>query len=102
MKRAKTGSLSRGTQRLILVNAITPFLMMYGIKSGDVGMVARALRLLQSLQPEDHKYAKQFAQLSGPLENALHSQGAIHHFRNKCSAKKCLNCIIGNNILRSQ
>ena len=76
----------------ILINAVAPLL--YHHKRHTT-----ALALVQSLGPEDNHITRLFKDMGVSARNAGESQMLIELHTQFCTAKKCLNCAVGTQIL---
>lgn len=97
----RSPDLTKATKRQIMTNALAPFFHFMGSRSGDSALIADSMNIWKNTGPEQNKYTRIFAKYVGKPGNALESQGILHLYDEYCSAKKCLNCIIGQDIIRS-
>lgn len=98
IKRKK--SLGTNAINLITINTIVPFLFLYGkIKKID-NYTERAIRILEELPAEKNNIMKGWDKLNLSPFSAYDSQALLHLKTKYCDAKKCLDCNIGNLILR--
>ena len=86
----------------LIINAVVPTLFTYGTKNQDSGYKEKALSLLDSMPAENNRIIKEYEKLHFPVESALNTQGLLQLKENYCSKIKCLNCIVGNKILKKQ
>lgn len=91
--------LSRSFIELLLINAFFPVHFLY-LKSIDKNPEP-LLNQLEKLPPEYNQIIKEFKALEIPISSALDTQGLLFLEKNYCQKKKCLNCKIGNHILRN-
>jgi hypothetical protein len=96
-KMKKLGKLSK---QGLIINAIVPFLFVYGRLKSETKYEERAILLLSMLNPEKNKITRKFESLGKKAESAMESQAMIELKNNYCSFKKCLNCQIGKSILK--
>lgn len=87
---------------MIYINVIFPFLYTYGKLSQKPWMQENALQYIRKLKPEKNHITALFKPNEFENHNAANSQSLIQLFENYCSKKKCLNCSIGNKILREE
>ncbi len=99
--RSRSATLSSNTKQLIRINAIAPFTYLYATRSGDKVLINRVLDLLNRESAELNKYTRIFSGHGIIPSNAVETQGILHLYKEYCSAKKCLNCIIGQEIIRN-
>lgn len=85
---------------LLIINTIAPFLFHYG-KTRDLELFQkRALALLEALPPESNAIIDGWADLGVPARHAYQTQALIHLKTRFCDEKRCLECAIGNAILK--
>ncbi len=98
IKREKT--LGRDFVHLIVINTIVPFLFHYGkIRDLDEPQ-KRALTLLEELPPEANNIVDGWVALGVPARHAFQTQALIHLKTRYCDQKRCLECAVGNAILK--
>ena len=61
-----------------------------------------AIQYIRNLRPEKNHITALFKPNEVENKNAADSQSIIQLVENYCSKKKCLNCAIGNKILREE
>jgi len=96
----KQKSLGLSSVNLLIINLVAPMLVAYGRWKGDVTMVEKAVDLLMKLKPENNIYSRKWAALGVPADNASTTQALIELKTQYCEPKKCLNCSIGNELLK--
>ena len=84
----------------LLINTIVPCLFHYGKTQGRPDLQQRALRLLEEVPPETNNILDGWAKLGVAPQNAYQSQALIHLKTRYCDAKRCLECGIGNAVLK--
>jgi len=84
----------------ILLNTIALFLFAYGKHSGTQFYISRAIKLLESLPPEQNAVTDKFSQAGVLIYNGFTSQGILQLKKQYCDQKKCLSCGIGIKILK--
>jgi len=92
--------LGEATRNGIIINAVIPFLFVYGKKTDQAEYSDRALELLMQMKAEKNTITKKFSLIGKPSRNALESQAQIQLKQNFCDYKKCLDCAIGNRLIR--
>ncbi|MCB0408707.1 MAG: DUF2851 family protein [Flavobacteriales bacterium] len=85
----------------IIINVIVPLVFVYGKIKNDENIVEQSRNWLEQVKPEQNSIIKNWKSLQLKIENAMHSQALIELKNNYCSEKKCLNCSIGNKILKT-
>ena len=96
----RTKPLGREFVHLLLINTVAPFLFHYGRVRGQTDLQDRALRLLEELPPETNTIVRSWAGRGERARSAAQSQALLHLKTRYCDAKRCLECAIGNTILR--
>lgn len=84
----------------IIINTVIPVLFTYGDYHGDNKIRARAVNWLEETMPESNNITSGFVNLGLENRTAFDSQAYIELKTQYCDAKKCLDCGIGNAILR--
>ncbi len=83
----------------ILINAVLPFLFLYGRHHHLQDLQVRAMNLFTTLKPENNYITRHWESLGAANANAGESQGLLHLKRTYCDPSRCLECAIGNHIL---
>ena len=86
--------------QLLIINTIVPFLFHYGRTKGDADLQNRALRLLEELPAEGNAVLDGWAALGMRARHAYQSQALLHLKTRYCDPKRCLECAVGNFILK--
>jgi len=86
---------------ILLINTIIPFLFVYGKSKGLPKLQEKAIQLLEEIKPEKNTIISKWDELGLKASNAFETQALIQLKNKYCSHKKCLNCRIGNLIIRS-
>jgi hypothetical protein len=85
----------------IIINTIVPILFAYGFYHNENLYKDRALQWLEQLSSEKNKITKGFLQLGIEIKNAFDTQALIRLKNDYCDQKRCLECAVGNKLLRS-
>jgi hypothetical protein len=86
----------------IIINTIVPVLFAYGNYHEEVKFKEKALQWLEETMAESNSITKGFIQAGIENKNAYDSQALIELKNQYCSKKRCLECGVGNAILKSQ
>ncbi len=97
-KRSKTPG--RDFIHLLTINTIVPFLFHYGQQKNTERYQKRALQLLEALPAESNALLDGWRELGITARHAYQSQALIHLKTRYCDAKRCLECAVGNAILK--
>ncbi len=84
----------------ILINAIIPFLFFYGRKRHMPVLCDKALYWMEKCRPENNRIIREWQDFGWSAENAGQSQALLHLKKQYCDLKKCVNCGIGQYLLR--
>ncbi len=86
----------------IVINVVVPLLFVYAKSINDDELIIKSLKWLEELNSEKNSVITKWGVLGIKSESALESQALLELKNNYCSEKKCLNCSIGNNILKQE
>ncbi len=91
-----------GTQMIdnILINTVIPVLFAYGQYHKENIYKDKALQWLLQITAEKNAITKGFAALGIENKNAFDSQALIQLKNNYCNKKGCLDCAVGNALLK--
>ncbi len=85
----------------IIINTIVPTLFAYGAAHQNQSLKDKALQWLEQTQAEQNTITKKFKTLHISLKTAWDSQALIELKTQYCHFKKCLDCAIGNAIIKN-
>jgi hypothetical protein len=85
----------------IVINTMTPVLFAYGNYNDEQKYKDRALQWLEETEAESNSITKGFHQMNIETRTAYDSQALIELKNEYCDKKKCLDCAVGNAILKS-
>ena len=85
----------------LIINTVVPIRFFYARFNGDEPMQEEALSLLERVEYEDNKTTRIFADSLFPQRSAYDSQAQIELMDRCCSQKRCLQCSIGEKIVRN-
>lgn len=97
IKKMGTSSL-----HVLLINAVIPFLFVYGRRKGESKYEDRAMSFLSQIASEKNQITRNFSALGKMASNAMESQAQIELKQHYCEFKKCLECKIGMVLLGRQ
>ncbi|TVP53287.1 MAG: DUF2851 family protein [Mongoliibacter sp.] len=100
-KQKLSQKLSENTLRLIMINFVVPLWFSYGRFIENSDWKDKCFDLLQELPAEVNHITKRFGTYQWTCENAFDSQGMIGLFNMYCNLKKCMDCKIGQSILKA-
>jgi hypothetical protein len=85
----------------IMINTVCSALFAYGHFHNEPKYKDRAVRWLEEITAESNSITKGFEQFGVENKNARDSQALIELKNEYCSKKKCLDCAVGNALLKS-
>jgi hypothetical protein len=85
----------------IIINTICPVLFAYGNYHDENKYKEKALKWLEETAAESNSITKGFLQLGIENKNAFDSQALIELKNEYCNKKRCLDCAVGNAILKT-
>lgn len=85
----------------VIINAIVPTLFTLGRIQGRPSLQDRALALLDQLPAEKNLILENWASLGVIAGTAARGQALIELKNMYCNQRRCLSCVIGNELLRS-
>jgi hypothetical protein len=92
--------LGENSINILVINVIVPFLFVYGEKQNQHNLKNRALDFLEKLPSENNSIIKKWGKLGVKPRSAFESQALIWLKNSYCVPKKCLNCQIGNKLVK--
>jgi hypothetical protein len=95
-------SLGASSVENIIINTIAPIQFLYAAKQDTYKLQERALGLLEAVPAEKNNIIRMWEDNGWKAENAAQSQALLQLYNNYCSGKRCLDCTIGLNVIRSQ
>jgi hypothetical protein len=85
----------------ILINTVVPVLFAYGHYHGESSYKEKALQWLEVIDAEKNSITRGFAALQVGNKSAFDSQALLQLRNEYCSTKRCLDCAVGNKLLRN-
>lgn len=84
----------------ILINTIVPALFTYGLYHQEQHYKDKALQWLETITAEKNSIIHNWQQLGIAVDNAWHSQSLTELKTQYCDKKRCLDCSVGNALLK--
>jgi len=97
----KNKNLGSSSINLLLINTIIPFIFAFGSFKKEQRYKDKAIDFLDAINAEQNHIIRHFLKSGIVPENALQSQALIQLYHNYCLKKKCLNCSIGDALLKT-
>ncbi len=85
---------------LVILNAFIPVIFHYGNFRRKNDLKNMILNILEQLSPEKNDILKKWEKSGVKAINAFESQALIHLTTRYCRKKKCLDCMVGNRIIK--
>ena len=92
--------MGTATADLLIINAVVPLLFCYGKLHKDESICETAIQFLEETEAEDNAIIRHFAQCGIAAQNAMQTQALLHLYNMYCKRKRCLECRIGNVLMR--
>ena len=92
--------LGDATADVLIINTVAPLLFCYGKMHKDESQCENAMQFLEGTAAEDNAVIRHFAQCGIDAQNAIQSQALLHLFNMYCKRKRCLECRMGNVLMR--
>ncbi|MCJ7774702.1 MAG: DUF2851 family protein, partial [Desulfobacterales bacterium] len=92
-----TGSLATD---ILLINAVLPLLFTYGKSRDCYDVSERVLLFLETIKWEENSITEEWKRAGIVFESAFYSQALIQLRNGYCKIRKCLDCRIGNKLIR--
>jgi hypothetical protein len=86
-------------KELILINTVVPFLFVYGIVKNDETYKERAIDFMEKTKGEQNTIIRKWKEVGIEAKSALQTQALIE--LSYCNNFKCLQCGIGNQLLKN-
>ncbi|MGM0622124.1 MAG: DUF2851 family protein, partial [Bacteroidota bacterium] len=99
--RSQPKELGETSINTLIINVVAPFLFVYGEKQNQEYLKNRALDFLEQLPAEKNSIVKNWEGLGIQPRSAFETQALIELKTRYCEPKKCLNCQIGNKLVKT-
>jgi hypothetical protein len=94
-------SLGKSSVQNIMINTIAPLLTAYGQLHDEQFLLDRSVEMLQHIPAENNKIIREWMGLGYKVTSAFDSQGLIELYNSFCMKRRCLECNVGLNIIKS-
>ncbi len=84
-----------------IINTVIPSVFAHGLYHNNEQTKLKALRWLEQTKPESNNITKGFAEISIANKSAYDSQALIQLKNEYCNKRRCLECAIGNALLKT-
>ena len=99
---AKPKQLGKAMIDVIIINTIVPVVFTYGKINEQESYKDKALRWLSEIRAEENTIIQSWRNAGIACLSAFDSQALLELKNNYCAEKRCLDCAIGNGILKNQ
>lgn len=84
----------------IMINTVAPMQYLYAKLQGRSELIESSVQILQNIKPEKNNIIDEWRDIGITAKDAGQSQALLQLFNQYCTAKKCLNCNVGNRLIR--
>ena len=85
---------------LIIINTIVPIVFAIGLFNNDEQIKNKAIQWLQEIKAEENSIINSWKSKNFNLKSAFDSQALLQLSKYYCKEKKCIQCAVGNSILK--
>lgn len=96
----KRKPLGATMQRHILINAVAPYMMVLAQREHRPELRDRAIEMLYAIEGEKNARIHPFRELGLKVPDAATAQALLELRSHYCDHRRCLNCAIGNQVLK--
>lgn len=101
ISRTQSKHLGVSAARLVIINAILPFMFVYGRSTSNDELCNKTLALYEQLPAESNSIITSWQTGGLKINTAFQSQALIELKTSYCNNRKCLSCRIGNLIFKN-
>lgn len=93
-------SIGKSSVENIIINTVAPIQFLYAARQDTISMQERALQLLEAIPAEKNNITRIWQEEGWSVNSAAQSQALLQLYNKYCTAKRCLDCTIGLNVLK--
>lgn len=86
----------------LLINTVAPMQYLYAKLQGKTSLIENSIQLLRSLKAEKNNILNEWDKIGIKASDASQSQALLQLFNQYCTPKKCLECSVGNRLIRKR
>ncbi|MDD4645220.1 MAG: DUF2851 family protein, partial [Bacteroidales bacterium] len=90
------------TVNLFLINAVLPFRASYIHRAGENKAWEQWMEMLENLPAENNHITRVWTGYGYRVPNAFYSQAFLHLYSHYCKNRNCLNCHIGQSLIKGK
>ncbi|MEK0421187.1 MAG: hypothetical protein RLZZ161_1038 [Bacteroidota bacterium] len=98
----RSAAAGNDTMEGLIINAVLPLRFAYAQYHNDAELQEKALDMLSSLPPESNKITRNWQELGFENNSAYDSQSLLGLQQLYCEKRRCLECSIGQKIMRNE
>ena len=96
----KTKTLGEDAINNLIISTICPVMFVYGKQNLKPELCERAIDFFMETPPESNSIIKKWNEFGIKARNSAESQSLLELKKYYCTSRKCLNCAIGNFLLK--
>lgn len=96
----KAKQLGRSSAELLIMNSVLPFMFLYGTSTGNEELSGRALSMYEQLPGENNSVISHWKEAGLDVSTSFATQALMNLKTNYCDKRNCLNCRVGNLLLK--
>lgn len=96
----QTKSIGTDFKNVIIMNALLPFIFVYGRSRKETIYSEFAIELMSQMPAENNKVIRNWSKLGLKPRNAVESQALLQLKNQYCSQSRCLQCAIGHQLMK--
>ncbi len=96
-----SGAMGKSSIDNLIINSISTILYAYGQKVENYALVERSIAVLEGVRAESNSIITNWKKIGFEILSAKKSQALIELKRENCEKKKCLSCLFGMELIKS-